>query len=792
MSEQGHLTGGTLEAKNHPGNPREYFGPIKTNPDELFIHTTEDLKNPDHFLEFLIGNGQMICRMDALCSQHLQGRKTRGTMGLNHSDAWGAEAFPYHRCRPAGRLYNNLLLTPEQKDLELAKISNYLQKVDMEAGIMETIFDWEQGDCRGSTTIKVFVSQVDPDIMVLRFCDRVDKGTVRRTAAIETQVPYEYRLINHLRLADRPAQPGDNSRYDSDEKSSQWLSYEFSSDVMSTKFLWYGRAIASPQQRLQLKLQYNNRGGMAFMWDCPAGEQRQVDIVYAVVSDRSTPDPLKKAAAVIDGIDRQGIDQYQNQHTEQWRTIWKDSSLRLKNHFWQKQFEIARYTLLINSGGNWLGNIACDEPAWDAHMLDSVMALNALVEWGHIDLVKKAYESLDRLYPGAVENARLVSEYIGEKLIDEAALLPTFLTYDGKVALYAVNHFMLHSEQNSGHSLGLLKLADYTGDMELLNGSVYRWLRAYANYALLISEWNDDFNGYVFPLWKAGTLQEGEWWHFQMKALPVEKLESIADLFPEGLRRKKLCCPIDTVLSHKWVLSKAAEISQRLGRDEQLRKRWREVADKIHVPQNGKIILRHEHDDGKKAGHIPSEIWGLFYPCQGNQSQFPDEVIKATLESSFNRRNPLIPSWNGLFLSMAFAMTGDAEKAWQLMQELLLSQDPRCIQAQDNVDTEGFVYYYYLNAAFLLLTLRNMILRNQGGKITLFPAVPRQLEEGVEFENLPVGGAMRVNGKICGDEGEAIFTADDGTVKLKIIGRIRGFSIGLSDLLHSSGETMNV
>ncbi|MFQ5585133.1 MAG: hypothetical protein ACE5GL_11925, partial [Calditrichia bacterium] len=320
----------------------------------------------------------------------------------------------------------------------------------------------------------------------------------------------------------------------------------------------------------------------------------------------------------------------------------------------------------------------------------------------------------------------------------------------------------------------------------------YRWLRAYANYALLISEWNDDFNGYVFPMWKGGTLQEGEWWYFQLKALPLEKLETVSDLFPKELRKKKLLCPIDTVLSHKWILLRAAELAEHLDRDNDLRQRWFEVAQKIHIPRNEKVILRHEHDDRIKISHIPPEIWGLFYPCEGNYKQFPDAVVNATLKAVRKCRNPHIPSWNGLYLSLAYAMAGDAENAWQLLQELLLTQDPRCIQAQDNVDTEGFVYYYYLNHAFLLIALRNIVLQYQDGQVTLFPAIPRQLEDGVEFVNLPVGGAMRVNARLCGDKGEATFMTADGEVKLKVTGRIRGFKISKSDLLHSSGEVLSL
>ena len=115
MSDSGHVAGGILKDEVHPGTPRKFFGPIKTDPDELFVHTMEDLSNEDHFLGFLVGNGQLLCRLDALCSQHLPGRKTRGVMALQHSDAWGAEAAPHHRCRPAGQLHNHLLLTSGQR-----------------------------------------------------------------------------------------------------------------------------------------------------------------------------------------------------------------------------------------------------------------------------------------------------------------------------------------------------------------------------------------------------------------------------------------------------------------------------------------------------------------------------------------------------------------------------------------------------------------------------------------------------------------------------------------------------
>ena len=53
---------------------------------------------------------------------------------------------------------------------------------------------------------------------------------------------------------------------------------------------------------------------------------------------------------------------------------------------------------------------------------------------------------------------------------------------------------------------GLLKLADYTGDDRLQSDLTYRWLRAYANYAVLLTEWSEHKRGYVIPIWKGGTL----------------------------------------------------------------------------------------------------------------------------------------------------------------------------------------------------------------------------------------------------------------------------------------------
>ena len=296
--DDGHLTDDKLTIKNHPGNPREYLGPIKTDPDELFIHTDEDLKIIDHFLEFMIGNGQLICRLDALCSQHITGRKTRGLMGINHSDAWGAEAFPYYRCRPAGQLTNNLLTGAEESPLELASVSNYQQKVVIENSILETSFDWQQENNRGHTTIKAFMSRVDPEVMVLRFCDHVESGSVKRCASVATQIPYPHRLTHDLVEAKSPAIPTDKVDYSSDQKNSQWLDYSFKSDYTSTRFNWYAKITNASHDLPNFQMQSSEKGGMAFTWECPAGRQTQVDLIYAIVSDRSTKEPHTQAAAL--------------------------------------------------------------------------------------------------------------------------------------------------------------------------------------------------------------------------------------------------------------------------------------------------------------------------------------------------------------------------------------------------------------------------------------------------------------------------------------------------------------
>lgn len=792
MTDDGHLTGDRLKIKHHPGNPREYLGPVKENPEELFVHTTEDLGNLDHFLEFIIGNGQLICRLDALCSQHLTGRKTRGTMGVNDSDAWGAEAFPYYRCRPVGRLLNNLLISPEEIPLEPSSLSNYTQKAVLETGILETSFDWKAHNARGHTDITVFISQIDPHIMVLRFCDRVDVGLAKRSAMVETLVPYEHRSIKTFIGTSDPASPVNNASYSSDIDSAHWISYAFTSDVTNTNYIWYGKAVPSSNHKVKCRRLHNDRGNMEFVWDCAEGTETRMDIIYAIVSDRSADNPYKSAAKTISRISCKPIDQYQSRHRQRWSKTWNASTLKLTNKFWQKEFEIARYNLLVNTGGNWLGNIAMDEPSWDAHMLDSILCLNALLEWGHLDRVKKGYESLDRLYPAAVENAQLVGEYIGNTANSDAALLPTFLTHDGKVALYSINHFMLHSEQNAGHALGLMKMADYSNNTELRDTMVYRWLRAYANYAVLISEWDQEKNAYVFPLWKAGTIQEGEWWPFQFKESPLENLDTIADLFPESLRQKDMACPVDTVISHKWILRNAIARAKSLGRDHELVRRWQHIEENILIPRNEKVILRHEHDDGKTRGHIPPEIWGLFYPCEGIYKNFPPEIISATLEATFARRNPLVISWNSLFYALAFALTGEAETTWELLQEYLTAQDPRCIQAQDNVNTAGFVYYYNLNYAMLLLTLRNMLLQYQEDEVVLFPAVPAAWKEGVTFESLPIGEGMVVSAKLKGNYGEATFMDHQRNLRLKLTGSIKGFSIKMSQLLQFHGCTMEI
>jgi len=792
MTADGHLTGDKLAIKYHPGNPREYLGPIKENPDELFMHTTEDLGNLDHFLEFIIGNGQLTCRLDALCSQHLVGRKTRGTMGVNDSDAWGAEAFPYYRCRPVGRLLNNLLIMPEETPLGPANLSNYVQKVVLETGVLETSFGWQSGDARGHTDITAFMSRIDPHVMVLRFRDRIDAGVAKRSAAVETLVPYVHRPINKFLGTDEPACPSNNATYSSGTDLTHWIKYTFSSDLIKTNYIWYGKAVLAPDLKVDCQQLYDNHGKMEFVWECPEGTETQMDIVYAVVSDRSEDNPYEHASRIISGISAKSLDAYQTHHTACWSKIWNKSKLQMADKFWQKELEIARYNLLVNTGGNWLGNIAMDEPSWDAHMLDSIMHLNALLEWGHIDLVKKGYESLDRLYPGAVENAELVAEYIDNKIEGEAALLPTFLTYDGRVALYSINHFMLHSEQNAGHILGLMKLADYSSDEQLCKNMMYRWLRAYANYALLISEWNEDTNGYVFPLWKAGTLQEGEWWPFQFEESDLESVDTISDLFPESLRQKDMLCPIDTAISHKWILRNAIRMAKALDRDHQLARRWQQVQENICIPRNEKMILRHEHDNGKSPGHIPPEIWGLFYPCEGIYKMFSSEIINATLKAALDRRNPLVVSWNALFYAIAFAILGDAETAWKLVLEYQTAQDPRCIQAQDNVNTEGFVYYYNLNCALLLLAVRNMLLRSQGNEVVLFPAVPSAWGDCIAFEFLPIGGGMMVSAKLEADYGEATFMDRDKNLKLKLTGAVKGFSIQISQLIQFHGTAMEI
>jgi hypothetical protein len=668
-------------------------------------------------------------------------------------------------------------------------LSSYRQSVDFERGVLETSFDWEVADGRGQTSIVLFASQVDRDVLIFRFTDRVDSGQVKRRAVVETVVPYMHRLVREFG-AEGMAIPADNASYLSNAQDSQWLNYRFSSDVVRTRLCWYGRASSRGQEPIQLGRATN--GGMAFAWTCPQGSVTSVDVIYAIASDRQGDNPERRAATVAEGIATRALDNYQVKHSAAWSATWNASTLKLENGFWQKQAEIARYTLLINTGGSFPGNIAADEPAWDAHMLDTPLALNGLLEWGHVDAVEKAYRSMDALYRGAVHNAELIADYIGEDPADEAALLPTFLTHDGRVAIYAINHFMLHSQQNAAHALGLLRLSEFCGRDHALEQLAYRWLRAYANYALLISEWSDQLERPVFPLWKCGTLDEREWWPLQREMPPLERLDSIDVLFPEALRTKDVLCPTDVALAHRWVLRHAIELSRRLNLDPDLRQVWQKLADGIEVASNDKVILRHEKDVGDTRCMIAPEAWGLFYPCEDTHLDFPASKVRATLDSVAWRRNPHIPSWNGLIYAIAYAVSGDAERAWRLLQSLILLQDPRCIQAQDNVGWEGFVYYYFLNYGFFLTAMKKLLLQSQGHEIILFPAVPEALEKRLEFTNVPIGVGLRVSARLEGDLGEATFARVDGTTALKVRGRIRGWRVTQEEVDRGSGEVIEV
>ena len=326
--DSGHVAGGILKDEVHPGTPRAYFGPLKTEAAELFVHTTEDLGNEDHFLGFVIGNGQMLCRLDALCSQHMPGRKTRGVMGLQHVEAWGAEAAPYHRCRPAGQIYNQLLTGEQKQPVELAALSGYCQHVDLQTDLLETSFDWSTDQAAGHTTIRIFMSQVDPNVMVLRFTDRVDRGKVARQAAVGILVPYPYRGTKTFSEYEELAEPPDNTEYTAGEPNSHCVTYCLSSPVNPTRFAWYGRAL--PESSLvEPQLERGPQGGLQFSWACPSGSETSVDLLYVVASDRTAPDPRAEAVTTADRIAQQGVDSYQQQHTSRWQKIWNEAALSL-------------------------------------------------------------------------------------------------------------------------------------------------------------------------------------------------------------------------------------------------------------------------------------------------------------------------------------------------------------------------------------------------------------------------------------------------------------------------------
>ena len=79
-----------------------------------------------------------------------------------------------------------------------------------------------------------------------------------------------------------------------------------------------------------------------------------------------------------------------------------------------------------------------------------------------------------------------------------------------------------------------------------------------------------------------------------------------------------------------------------------------------------------------------------------------------------------------------------------------------------------------------------MLLREQDDTITLFPAVPKQWQEKIEFRQLPISGNLRVSAKLQDEQGEAVFKDKNGQVKLKVDGKIRGFTITLAELTRAT------
>jgi len=791
---------------------------------ELFVHDESDLADYNSFFEFVIGNGEMMGRIDALHSQHLRYGAKKDVLCIRSVDVWGERTYPVHRGRPSGRFISKL----EDKNgnvVDIQDLTSYHQKLELKEGILYTNYSWKKGESSGENHSAGFMSKVRKHIMVHKYVDKVKSEGWTRTFTVETIFPYHSRATvfyfnkpyNSKRWSwgevehENEVDPVNNAKVKYDPaKNIGIITFSTTFPKLRTRVVWVLKPSPKPDEWEVNK----ERGSLTMRWHLSTKKENEVTVIAAVMTDRDAQNYIEVAKREAEEAFSLGWDGLKKEHIGWWREELKKSSVSIPDEKLQKLYDISMYYLLINVGGSYWGFIGVDNVIYETCMCDNIAALTALIETNHLDVAQKELELLNKYLPAAKKNAAERMKFVLGITNYDAALLPFYMTEDG-IELWQDNVFGMYTSMSGFHFLALLKTGRYKNDETFLREHAYPWFRSYAEYGRLNAVWNKKLNAYIYPIQNMGGGGEGYWYRITMsrklyykifaEPKPLFRFCDFAPInfFPKEEISKLSSNWIDVVSTYMWILEQTAYYAEKFGLDAELRRKWKNVASNLYVPQNDQFFLSNIGADAEPSIGGPA-VGGLFWPSEGFFEKFDKGKVERTFQEVVKRKR--IFDWLrykgrawGAFYGIFGAYMKMGEEAYQCLKSFYWVADPRGIEMRESIGNKN--YYYLLNYGSLVLLTRYMLLQTYNNKIVVFPAIPESWRiSGVKFTNLPAEGGYLVNGKTNTAQSEINISDREENNLVRFAGKFRSLEITPVNLdirkgdvqFHLNGEQASI
>ncbi|MCC7352143.1 MAG: hypothetical protein IT330_00195, partial [Anaerolineae bacterium] len=755
----------------------------------------------DSFFEFVIGNGEMMGRVDALHSQHLRHGAKKDVLCVRLVDLWGERTYPIHRGRPGGRFISKLedesrhTVSPED-------LTRYEQTLDPKTGILHTGYVWKKDEASGKNRSSGFMSKVRPHVMAQKYIDRTSEDGWTRSFAVETIFPHHSRAsVFYIKKPYNPKawawgeveheneiEPVNNAQVEYDPaRNIGTVTFSTEFPPLKTQVVW--AVIPSPQPDAWEIDQ--EKGSLIFRWNLAPHEERETTVVAAVLTDRDATDCTERAKEEAQKALAAGWAGMEQEQVEWWRAELGKSSITIPDERFQTLYDVSKYYLLNSVGGSYWGFIGVDNVVYETCMCDNPIMLHALVETNHLEAARRELELLDKYLPAARKNAADRMRVVLGIENHDAALLPFYMTEDG-VELWQDNVMGMYTSMSAFHTLSLLKTGRYLADDDYLRSHVYPWLRGYAEYGRLHAAWDKGRDAYIFPIENVGGGGEGLWARVTMSPrlyrrifAESEPMFRFADFppiefFPKEEIAKLSPNWLDAVLNFRWIMEEATRYAERFGVDAGLRAQWRNVAANLHVPQNDDFFLSNTGSDA-----VPSiggaAVGGLFWPAEGIFEDYDPEKVQRTVQEVVEQRHihGLLQrknkAWDAVY-GFSFAYMGLGEEAYQCLMAFEQAADQRGIEMREGLERQN--YYYLLNHGSLVLLTRYMVLQTYRGKIRVFPALPAKWRRrGVAFANLPAEGGYVVSGRVNGTSAEVEISDQKGDRIMMLSGHFPSLEI---------------